>query len=231
MRISAIFLIPLIFSNVLLAEEKKDEEPGSLHRLKQAAFCIAYELRDAERKKIQVATIEPDDPFESRFPDNRIIIDRRHLNIAGLTSWTKSQKLLSLDQLKELTKATFEAKVYHPPMDCYAPHHAFIFYDITGIPVACIEVCFTCNAVKVAENLFDPKPWPKDKNQEQERDPFARDSGIDDSRSWQAYSRSSVDFLTIAKLCQKLEMGLGPYKSIEEFKKTNTPKKPKITKD
>lgn len=31
---------------------------------------------------------------------------------------------------------------------CYVPHHAFVFYDSAGQPVAHAEVCFNCTLVK-----------------------------------------------------------------------------------
>lgn len=52
---------------------------------------------------------------------------------------------LNADQIQRLQSAmtTPFTKSWRTP--CYAPHHAFVFYNAQGKAVAHLEICFTCN--------------------------------------------------------------------------------------
>jgi hypothetical protein len=53
--------------------------------------------------------------------------------------------LLSPGQVTRLVDAITVFKARPKRTACYVPHHAFVFYDASGRPVACFEVCFTCH--------------------------------------------------------------------------------------
>lgn len=51
---------------------------------------------------------------------------------------------LSPAQVKRLLSAVSTEVPPGKYKPCYVPHHAFVFYDAGGRPVAHLEVCFTC---------------------------------------------------------------------------------------
>ncbi|YCM43985.1 hypothetical protein V2O64_21990 [Verrucomicrobiaceae bacterium 227] len=197
------------------ATEQKKKDP--LRLFHEATYCVAYELGDPPQNPEVVSS---DKSFES-LKKARILQTRTHLNVIGLTSQTIRQKLLSKEQITELTNATFKSKVYYPAFDCYDPHHVFVFYDFFGKPHACIEVCFTCNAIKFARDLNDPTTPRKLDKSEYEPEPFGGDD-YDRYEDWSPF-RASGDFLAIAKICIDSGMGLGEFKTLEEFQKARQP--------
>ena len=53
--------------------------------------------------------------------------------------------VLSPAQVQQLQTAITVPQPESMRTPCYAPHHAFVFYDASGKPVAHLEICFTCN--------------------------------------------------------------------------------------
>jgi hypothetical protein len=52
---------------------------------------------------------------------------------------------LSPEQAQRLVRAITVSQPVGPRTPCYAPHHAFVFYDAQGTVVAWFEMCFGCN--------------------------------------------------------------------------------------
>ncbi|CAN5885270.1 hypothetical protein BH11VER1_BH11VER1_05990 [soil metagenome] len=52
---------------------------------------------------------------------------------------------LSPGQVKRLLTALTVSHDKQKRTACYKPHHAFVFYDAKGKPVAVFEMCFGCN--------------------------------------------------------------------------------------
>lgn len=53
--------------------------------------------------------------------------------------------LLSTDQASRLLAALTVSQAKQERTPCYRPHHAFVFYNLAGKPVAVFEMCFGCN--------------------------------------------------------------------------------------
>jgi len=53
--------------------------------------------------------------------------------------------LLTRAQMQQLQKAITVPQEKSLRTPCYAPHHAFVFYDAAGNRVAHLEICFMCN--------------------------------------------------------------------------------------
>ena len=213
-----LLLLILAFQTVTGDEPTGQKKKEPIDWFKEASYCIAYELKDTH-DKISEAPAQKD--FED-LQRSRILQTRTHLNVAALTTRISRQKLLTKEQIAELTKATFKSKVHYPTYDCYFPHHIFIFYDDFGDPRACIEVCFECVAIKYARNLKDPT-FPKEiYTTEEESDPFG--GGVPQYEDWSPF-QATGDFLAIAKICIDSGMGLGTFKTIEEFQEKHQPAK------
>ena len=52
---------------------------------------------------------------------------------------------LTAEQVKQLQKAITVSQPKGPRTPCYAPHHAFVYYDAQGKVVGWLEMCFGCN--------------------------------------------------------------------------------------
>ena len=218
MKSRLFLLLVLTFQSLTGDEPTKEKEDDSLKYFQTAAYCIAYELSDTAKK---ISDIPSQKDFES-LQKSRILASRTHLNIVGLTTRTIRQKLLTKDQIDDLTKATFKSKVHYPAMDCYDPHHIFIFYDFIGAPLACIEVCFTCNAIKYAPDFQNLSLQKKLDASEEDPDPFDDDGS--QFKDWSPYIASG-DFLAIAKICIQAGMNLGEFKTVEDFNQARQPSK------
>ena len=73
------------------------------------------------------------------FPDGSL-----HAGIINATTLR-----LSEEQTKSLVKIINEDSKYERgEVDCYDPHHAFVFYDANWKVVAYIEICFLCEDYK-----------------------------------------------------------------------------------
>ncbi|WP_193214012.1 hypothetical protein [Luteolibacter marinus] len=121
--------------------------------------------------------------------DRSEIIYKKNLKI-----FARSEAPVAHSQIANLRKALTEKKGSRAVMACYDPHHAMVFYDSEGEPVGCVEVCFSCNQVKVKPDFRDLDP----------RVDFM-------------YDRS--DFLAIGKIFRHAGIPLEPYTSISALKK------------
>lgn len=191
--------------------------------VREASFCIAYEIRDADKREERLLPPDKDDPFADPsnkdtpyIPHGSILISRGHLDFASLISRTIKQKKLTKEQQSSLNSATFQPKATYPPMACHDPHHIFLFYNELGMPLACIEVCFSCNTIKFADNLLNP---PKLRKPDSKSDPWEESPKQDE---WRTINLNG-DMLAIARLCQELGLSLGKYKTFEDYQKKRKP--------
>jgi hypothetical protein len=74
-------------------------------------------------------------------------MDVRFLNGTNLNAdvFNADGARLNQTQVKELLKAITGKHPEHMVALCYNPHHAFVFFDSTGKPVASFEICFECS--------------------------------------------------------------------------------------
>ncbi|SHI64161.1 hypothetical protein SAMN02745181_0559 [Rubritalea squalenifaciens DSM 18772] len=178
--VSLTWLLSMASLMTVAAEEEK--------KFPEWWFCVAYTLRDADEREARPSP--GGDPFAGDKPwiPSGLVRQRDVVDVAALASRTLAQKTLTKESAQKVIKATFEGGGRHPVMDCYEPHHCFVFYTFLGEPVACIEVCLTCNNVKtnLGKNLFDQ-------------------------------GRLSVDLVTLARIIHEAGLPLTPYKSLQEY--------------
>jgi len=143
--------------------------------------------------------------------------------IQSLKTYTARQINIALNQTGTLWQAGYWDRLIRSQNHLdWTPHHIFIFYDDFGDPRACIEVCFQCTAIKYARNLKDPT-FPKQLDTtEEDLGPFG--GGGPQYEDWSPF-RTSGDFLAIANICLQSGMGLGEFKTIEEFQEKHQPSK------
>ncbi|MES2923330.1 MAG: hypothetical protein V4819_17375 [Verrucomicrobiota bacterium] len=117
-----------------------------------SAFCVAYVIRDADARDARPN--DPQDPFPDasgeKIPGGSVLGSDSPIDVAALTSRVTAQARITKDHLAATYKAVIDGQSRFPVMDCYDPHHAIVFYSGGGKPVCCIEICFSCNRVKVA---------------------------------------------------------------------------------
>jgi hypothetical protein len=66
------------------------------------------------------------------------------------TVTNKAGALLSPAQVERLIQAITGEHAKHFSARCFKPHHAFVFYDTAGKPVAWVEVCFECQNLEMS---------------------------------------------------------------------------------
>ena len=178
-------------------------------QIREATFCVVYELRDPDESDLRLAGDIFDDS-DSFGPDERIqgqaawqmgpSVLTRTLDVAALLRRTVRQKNLLPGQIKKLNRALFKPSVGYPRMSCYAPHHVFVYYNVSGSPVGCAEVCFSCNIMKIS---LDPHSSKNDENGDPIHIP---------------HLDVPEGFIEIAEVCSEAGLQLGKYKSLESFK-------------
>jgi hypothetical protein len=113
-------------------------------------FCVAYQVRDADERDARPNTNDEKDPFNERgavtIPHN-LIHHRQIVDVAALSTRTVKSGGLKRETAEGVFRAATLGSKRHPIMECYTPHHIFVFYSHEGQPVAAIEACFTCNRV------------------------------------------------------------------------------------
>ena len=136
-------------THIGLTEEVPDQQSITFP---EWAFCVAYQIRDADDRDAR--PVDPHgekDPFNDK--DTRIpyglINERNIVDVAALSTRIVKSKVLSKQSANEVIRGTTQGAEQHPVMECYEPHHIFIFYAYEGHPVGAIEVCFSCNRVKM----------------------------------------------------------------------------------
>jgi len=161
----------------------------------QSAFCVAYAFRDADARDTRPN--HPEDPFGDPGGESiqygSILNSDSLIDVAALTSRVVAQARVSKSQITTVCKAVIDGNARFPVMECYDPHHAIVFYSYTGKPMCCIEICFTCNQVKISPEF----------------------------RTMEAvgHSYERTDLITLARLFDELKLTLFPFSSFEELKK------------
>jgi hypothetical protein len=74
-------------------------------------------------------------------------MDVQFLNGTNLSAdvFNKEGSHLNQTQVKELLKAITGKHTEHMVAACYNTHHAFVFFDSNGKPIASFEICFECS--------------------------------------------------------------------------------------
>jgi len=120
------------------------------------AFCAAYEVRDPDDRDARPVPPKADkDPFgddKTRIP-LEFINDRNIVDVAALSTRIVKSGVLTNEAAVEVIRGSTQGTKRHPVMACYEPHHIFVFFDYDGDPVAAIEVCFSCNRVKMTPEI------------------------------------------------------------------------------
>ena len=200
--------IVILAALVVSVSQSLGEVKSIPFKLPEYGFCVAYSIRDADRRDERPTDPDGNDPFgdddpfvegETRIPPNSLLWAEGYLDIASLTSRTIKQKQLNEELSKRLLFSVYNGESNFPAIDCYDPHHIFIFYSFIGTPVSCIEVCLTCNAIRVADLI--------------------------ENKRVNSIVFQSVNYLTIARIISELGLDLTPYKSVEDFMKKKRLKK------
>lgn len=161
----------------------------------QSSFCIAYTIRDADARDTRPN--DPEDPFRDAGGEDirhgSILRSDSLIDVAALTSRTVAQARISKEHLTATYKAVIDGHSRFPVRECYDPHHAIIFYSNGGKPVCCIEICFSCNRVKIS--------------------PEFRTLTSGD------HSFERTDLIALARVFSELKLPLSPFQSFEELKK------------
>jgi hypothetical protein len=134
-----------------------DEVPGqNKAAFPKWAFCVAYEVRDADDRDARPVDPKAEkDPFgdgDTRIPYG-LINDRDIVDVAALSTRIVKSGVLKHEAAEQVIRGSTQGTKRHPIMECYEPHHIFVFYDYDGRPVAAIEVCFSCNRVKMTPEV------------------------------------------------------------------------------
>ena len=182
-----------ILLSLLIISPLQAEDSNSL-RIKDLpdwAFCTAYVLRDTDKRDERPTDPNTKDPFGGKVTTpNAILQGSNIIDVASLLSRATDQKRLNKVATKGLLKALSVDDKKNTVMDCYDPHHIFVFYDYDGKPVAAVEVCLTCGRIKMeasqegTQNLY------------------------------------GIDINSVAEILANLKLSLHPYKSIAEYKES-----------
>lgn len=151
---------------VSFAEEAPPPRPVALP---EYSHCMAYVLNDADGHVL----LQSGDEL---------------LDVKALAARKTKETRLTPEQAKGVIAAASADVPRLPPMECYEPHHVFVFYSKAAEPVACLEVCFTCNAAK-----FRP--------------------GVDPENA----TLYRYDQNALAKMVGELKLPLTPYTSLEDY--------------
>lgn len=87
-------------------------------------------------------------------------IDAKGFHPEVLAKYQVQEKTLQPAQIGRFLRASFASKIQFGRAACYAPHHAFVFYNEAGEPVAACEFCLSCKGFVT---------WPREKDN-RERD-------------------------------------------------------------
>jgi hypothetical protein len=182
-----LFILLMLF----IASPLQGENSNSL-RIKDLpnwAFCTAYVLRDKDKRDERPTDPNTSNPIAQKVTTTYAILHGTNIiDVASLVSRTTDQKRLDKTATKRLLKALSFNDKKNVVMDCYEPHHIFVFYDYDGKPVAAVEVCLTCGRIKMeasqkgTQNLY------------------------------------GTDMNSVVEILASLKLSLHPFKSIKEYK-------------
>ena len=75
------------------------------------------------------------------------MLDGGHLNSEALARHTVKSIELNADQIERLLIAIQKPATRDGIMNCFNPHHVFVFYAHDTQPLAAVEVCFECTRI------------------------------------------------------------------------------------
>jgi hypothetical protein len=115
-------------------------------------FCVVYQVRDARDSDARPANPPNPDPFgkADSYVPHTLLSEDDIIDSAALSVRVVKSSVLKRDVSDKAIHCALRGEKHHPVMDCYEPHHIFVFYSNGGKPVAAIEACFTCNRVKTS---------------------------------------------------------------------------------
>ena len=146
LRTALISLLSIIVGRA--GAQETTAEPEQKHPIPRFDFCVAYVLRDPDARD---ARPDPEDPAKKSHPAGGILANaKKEIDVAALAGLASRQHVLNGEQAASVLEATTSGRERLPVMECYEPHHAFVFYTNTGKPVGCVEICFTCNSWKIS---------------------------------------------------------------------------------
>lgn len=180
------------------------EEVGKISDFPEWTFCVAYNFRDADKRDARPSPFKSGDSKSSEYKDGSedtyihngsLLLPKYMFDTAGLLSRVTSQKMINKVSAQRIFDLTLkDNKRQYLTYDCYDPHHIIIFYQDYGIPVGCIEICFTCNRARIS----------------------CRKKGTESTI--RIYPASHPDFFAIATIIHESGLSLSPYKSLVEYK-------------
>jgi hypothetical protein len=148
------FLALLLVATIVgLCEEAPDQQQNTFPKW---VFCVAYQVREPDERDARPVDPKAEkDPFnvgDTLIPQG-LINDRNIVDVAALSTRLVKSGVLKHDAAEDVLRGTINGTKRHPIAECYEPHHLFVFYDYEGHPVAAIEVCFSCNRVKMTPEV------------------------------------------------------------------------------
>jgi hypothetical protein len=148
------FLALLLLATVVgLCGEAPNQQQNTFPKW---AFCVAYQVREPDERDARPVDPKAEkDPFndgDTRIPHG-LINDCNIIDVAALSTRLVKSRALNHDAAEGLLRGTTNGTKRHPIAVCYEPHHLFVFYGYEGHPVAAIEVCFSCNRVKMTPEV------------------------------------------------------------------------------
>jgi hypothetical protein len=162
--------------------------------LAKASFCVAYTLADEGEVSLKSGKETPAAEKASRI--SRRVLSQEHIvDVAALASLVVAQRQLRPTSTKLLLDAALDRKGSYPIRECYDPHHVFVFYSSAGQPVGCMEVCLTCNRIRVVP-------------------------GEAETTSWDG-SLETAEMETLATVIASAGLPLTPFKSLEDYRERN----------
>lgn len=144
-------------------------------QLSQADHCVAY-------------------AFSESTGDHRLGEEIRRVDPAVLTARSIARKTLSSASLKAVLDAALDRAARYPISECFTPHHLFVFYTKTGQPVGAIEVCLTCNRIRIIPGHAETQTWDS--------------------------SDETADLLALAQQLSAAGLPLTPFETLEEYRES-----------
>jgi hypothetical protein len=187
-------LIRLVVFLLASAIAGRSEEPPAKQRnaFPKWAFCVAYQFRDADERDAR--PVDPNgekNPFDdgNTWIPHALLNGRSIIDVASLSTRAIKSGTLKHEVAEQVIRGATQGAKEHPVKECYEPHHVFVFYSYEGQPVAAIEVCFSCNRVRMSPEVLE------------------RATG----------SFETADLAALAKIASATGLSLSPFVSLEEY--------------
>lgn len=206
MKIIRLLALGLMLSPFVLQADEVSKLPLP-DIIADSAFCVAYVIRNADARDARPN--HPQDPLPDAsgetIPRGAVLGSDSLIDVAALTSRVTAQARITKDQLAATYKAVINGQSRFPVRECYDPHHAIIFYSNGGKPLCCIEICFSCNRVKIAPEFRVLTPSD--------------------------HSFERTDLVALAHVFSELKLPLSPFASFDALKKEKEAQLQKQSRD